>query len=77
MRKILIFLKIIQVVSNERRHKDGLKRLGRGYFNAYRINPFNPLSYIAVLLILVVGILLFGIYGFWAQTDIRNPFCWN
>ena len=77
MRKILKFLKIIQTVSNEERHKNGLKRLGRGYFEAHRINPYNPLSYITIIIALVVGILMFGFYGFWKETDVRNPFSWD
>jgi len=77
MRKILISLHIIQIVSNEERHKKGLKRLGRGYFEAHRINPYNPLSYIALILILIIGILMFGFVGVLKEVDIKNPFKWN
>lgn len=77
MRKILKFLKIIQTASNEERHKKGLKRLGRGYWEAHRLNPYNPLSYITIILVLVIGILMFGFYGFWKETDTRNPFSWD
>jgi hypothetical protein len=77
MKKILIALKIIQVVSNEQRKKQGLKYIGKGYFNAYRFNPYNPFSYLSVIIILIVGILMFGFYGFWKETDLRNPFKWN
>ena len=76
-RKILRQLKIVQVVSNEDRHKKGLKRLGRGYFDAYRLNPYNPLSYVAVVVILIGGILMFGFVGFWQQTSTLNPFKWD
>ena len=76
-RKILKFLLILQTVSNEERHKQGLKRLGRGYFNAHRFNPYNPLSYIALIIILIVGILMFGFYGFWKEIDASNPFSWH
>ena len=51
MRKLLKKLYIVQEVSNELRHEQGLPRLGKGYFNAYRFNPYNPLSYIALILI--------------------------
>jgi hypothetical protein len=64
-------------VSNEERHKQGLKRLGRGYFNAHRLNPFNPLSYIVVALVIPTLILLYGFVGMWEQTGIRNPFKWD
>ena len=77
MREILKYLCIIQTVSNEERHNRGLKRLCRGFFNAYRFNPYNPLSYIAIIIILIVGILLFGFFGFWKKTDFPNPFKWN
>ena len=62
-RKTLKYLRIVQTVSNEERHKNGLKRLGRGYFNAHRFNPYNPLSYVALIIILIVGILMFGFYS--------------
>ena len=77
MKQLLIKLYIVQVVSNEERHKQGLKRLGRGYFNAHRLNPFNPLSYIVVALVIPTLILLYGFVGMWEQTDIRNPFKWD
>ena len=77
MRKALKFLKIIQTVSNEERHKNGLKRLGRGFFEAHRLNPYNPLSYIVIVLIPIVGILMFGFVGFWKEVYIKNPFKWD
>lgn len=77
MRKALKFLKVLQTVSNNKRHKEGLKRLGRGYFEAHRLNPYNPLSYTTIIIVLVVGILMFGFYGFWKETDVSNPFKWN
>ena len=76
-RKILKLLLIVQEVSNEERHKQGLKRLGRGYFKAYRFNPYNPLSYIALVIILVIGILMFGFVGFWKETTTLNPLKWD
>lgn len=77
MIKILRFLRIIQTVSNEERHKKGLKRLGRGYFEAHRLNPYNPLSYITAILILVIGLLMFGVVGFWKEINNINPFKWD
>lgn len=76
-RKILEYLKIVQTISNEQRHKQGLKRLGRGYSKAHRINPYNPLSYIALIIILIVGIIMFGFVGFWKETTTLNPFKWD
>jgi hypothetical protein len=76
-RKILKFLQIVQTVSNETRHENGSKRLGRGYDEAYRFNPYNPLSYVALIIILIVGIFMFGFVGFWKETETLNPFKWN
>lgn len=76
IRKILKYLFIVREVSNEERHKKGLKKLGRGHSKAYRFNPYNPLSYIALILILIIGILMFGFVGFWKETDPVNPFEW-
>lgn len=77
LRKILKALRIIQEVSNDKRHKEGKKRLGRGYSTALRLNAFNPLSYLTLALVIPIGLLLFGIVGFWGQTDVRNPFKWD
>jgi len=75
MEKIAIKLKIIQKVSNEERVKKGLKRLGRGYFNAYRFNPYNPLSYLIVLVIAIGCLVMYGVVGFFEKCE--NPFLWN
>jgi len=74
MKDILKFLKIVQVVSNEERNKNGLKRLGKGYFNAYRLNPYNPLSYIVFLFSIPITILLYGFIGLFEK--FINPFKW-
>lgn len=42
-----------------------------------RINPWNPLSYITIVLTFVVGIVCFGVIGFWKELDIENPFKWK
>ena len=73
VRKILKFLFIIQEVPNAKREP----KLGRGHMTARRINPYNPLSYIALAVLLVVGILLYGIVGVWKEVDASNPFKWN
>jgi len=76
-KKILKYLQIVQEVSNEERHKQGLKRLGRGYFKAHRLNRFNPLSYITLIIILIGGVLAFGFVGIWKEIATRNPFKWD
>jgi membrane protein insertase Oxa1/YidC/SpoIIIJ len=75
MKQLLIKFKIVQVVSNEQRHKDGLKRLGKGYFKAYRLNPFNPLSYILVVVTIPVLLLMYGFVG--SFENAINPFRWD
>jgi len=73
VKKILKYLFILREVSNKNR----TPKLGRGYSSARKFNPYNPLSYIALLLFLIVGIVLFGFVGFWRETDIKNPFKWD
>lgn len=63
----------MQEVSNKHRNP----KLGKGYMNAYRINPYNPLSYIFLTIALIVGIVAFGIIGIWKETDMTNPFKWD
>lgn len=77
MRALLIRLRIIQVISNEERHKKGLKKLGHGYSKAYRFNPYNPLSYIAFMIILIGAILMFGFVGFRKEMETLNLFKWS
>ena len=77
VRKILKSLLIVQEVSNEERHANGLKRLGRGYSKAYRFNPYNPLSYIAYCIIAIVGLIMFGFVGIRKETTTLNPFKWD
>lgn len=71
MRELLKKIYVIQEVDNKDR------KLGRGYLTARRINPYNPLSYVAITLIVITGILMFGFVGFWKETDGRNPFKWD
>lgn len=73
MKKILKLLFILQEVSNKNRKP----HLGKGYSKASRFNPYNPLSYIALMFIVIVGIVIFGVVGFWKENDCQNPFRWN
>lgn len=76
-RKILKYLAIVQEVSNRERSKQGLEKIGGGFIKAYRFNPYNPLSYITIIITIIIGIVMFGVVGFWKETDLRNPFKWN
>ena len=71
--KILKRLLIVQEVSNSGRKP----KLGKGYLKAYRFNPFNPLSYITIVISVIIGILMFGFVGIWKEMDLSNPFKWN
>lgn len=73
--KLAIRLKILQKVSNEERSKKGLPKLGRGYFDAYRFNPKNPLSYLCVIAIAVGGLIMYGVIGLYEKR--QNPFLWD
>ena len=73
MKKLLIKLLIIQVIDNTKR-KD--KELGRGFTKAYRLNPWNPLSYVTIVIALLLGLVCFGVVGMWKEYDNKNPFKW-
>lgn len=77
MRNILVYLNVIQVIYNEERVKNGLPKLGRGFFHAIRLNPYNPLSYILIICVVVLGLILFGLVGFWEKVVLKNPFKWD
>jgi hypothetical protein len=72
MKKILKKLLVIQEISN----RDRKVRLGKGFTTASRLNPYNPLSYLTAIIVLIVGILMFGFVGFWKEVDTKNPFTW-
>lgn len=73
MKKFLQKIFVLQVVSNKGKNP----KLGRGFTKAYRLNPWNPLSYITFILFWIIGILMFGFVGVWKEVETRNPFKWN
>lgn len=72
MRKLL---KLIWVIQERENHKV-YSNLNCRYIEK-RMNPFNPLTYISILIIFLVGLLMFGVIGFWSEVDLRNPFRWR
>lgn len=66
--KILKRLFILQEVSNDNREP----KLGRGFSTARRVNPYNPLSYIALILFTLACIIKFGFVGIF--EEMKNPF---
>jgi hypothetical protein len=71
MKALLKSLWILQEESNTGR----VKKLGSGFDKAYRLNRWNPLSYLAYILMLIVGLIRFGVSG--VLEHIRNPFKWD
>lgn len=64
MRKVLKFLRVLQI-------KKSRNALGYTY-EKIRLNPYNPLSYLLILLTFFIGILLFGFVGVWSEIDFRD-----
>lgn len=68
MRKILTKIYILQ----EKKNEHGFLR--------HRLNPYNPLSYLYLLLAFISGLLFYGIRGLSNEMDLRgkrNPFKWQ
>ena len=73
MRKLLKKIYVIQEVSSK--SKD--RYLVGNNIKFVRINPYNPLSYIFLTMLFLFGIIAFGVYGFWKEADLSNPFKWK
>lgn len=70
MRKLLKSVGVIQTkeINDTFKRKKTLKRL----------NPFNPLTYIFILIALIVGIVMFGIIGIKDQINLDDlKFKWK
>lgn len=70
MNSTLKRLYILQEFSNK-----GSVKKGKGFSYAMRFNPYNPLSYVAAILLLLVHLVLHGLLGVW--NDFDNPFMWH
>jgi hypothetical protein len=68
--KVLKILKVIQLRKIMPKHKMYM-------VEQRRLNPFNPLSYLTLTIAFFVGIILFGVIGFWNEVDLNNPFKWK
>lgn len=73
MKKVLRILYILETVSN----KDRNPKLGRGYSEAHRLRWYNPLSYVLVIGVIILGLIMFGVVGFKREVDTLNPFKWT
>lgn len=72
LRKILKKLRVIQEIDNKNRKP----QLGKGFSKVIRLNPYNPLSYIVIIFLFLIGIIMFGVVGIWKEFDTKNPFKW-
>lgn len=41
-----------------------------------RYNPFNPLTYILVLILILIGLLMYGFSGFREEVNLKDVFTW-
>ena len=57
--------------------QDGIKTDRRGTRGIKRLNPYNPISYLVIVLVFVSGFIMFGVVGFWKEVDLSNPFKWR
>jgi hypothetical protein len=69
MEKLLRFMYVIQC----KRVRTGLGPT----IAMQRLNPFNPISYALLLVVLLVGIVLFGIAGVWEVLKLPRIFKWK
>lgn len=76
MSKLLKLLKLLGIVHSVQ-NKGRVVKLGRGFKEAHRLNPYNPLSYLFIVSAFLVGLIMFGVVGFWKEIDIKNPFKWD
>jgi hypothetical protein len=75
MKELLIKLWIVQKFKNNGLPREQWK--GSCNWYAYRLNPFNPLSYILIPIGLLITIFMFGVVGFTKEVDWSNPFKWH
>ena len=61
--KLLKFLGIIQ-------HKKVAQPLG--FTTLYRLNPLNPLTYLSLVIVLIIGLLMYGFVGLWSKININE-----
>jgi hypothetical protein len=45
-----------------------------GKYTKRRLNPLNPLTYLFIAIVFLIGLLKFGFVGIWKEMDTRNPF---
>jgi hypothetical protein len=72
MKMLRILLKYFLVLQ-ESEHLDSFKRS----YKKERLNPYNPLSYIIILVLIIVGIFMYGFVGAWKELRLKDYFQWT
>ena len=70
IRKILMLLNVIQFTKELPSHKMYM-------VEKRRWNPFNPLTYICLGVLFIVGFILYGVNGVFQETEIKDAFKWR
>jgi hypothetical protein len=69
MRKFLLSIGIIQTRKETTKH---------GTFTYKRLNPFNPLTYVLIVLTFIIGTSMFGFVGVWEEVNLDElKFKWK
>jgi hypothetical protein len=63
MKSLLKFLGIIQ-------YKRVVQPLG--FTTLYRLNPWNPLTYLALAIALIIGLFMYGFVGLWSEVNTNE-----
>ena len=69
MHKFLTNLNIIQ-------NRNNFDTLGQTA-STYRLNPYNPLSYVTVIIVTIIGLIMFGFVVMRKEIPKHNPFKWQ
>lgn len=65
-------IRVIQEIDNANR------KLGRGFLTARRLNPYNPLSYIGLIIAVILFIPIVVINAIYESIiQFENPFKWD
>lgn len=69
MRKLLKYLYVIQEKTYDKKFRKAVKR---------RLNPYNPLTYLFIVIFLIVGVIMFGVVGLKNEINIDElKFKWK
>ena len=53
-----------------------LTPLGKDEISQHRLNPYNPLTYIILPICIILGLIVYGVWGFWNEMypDLKKYF---